>query len=792
MQFVRGESTDDEVKGGRYAWGAGQPRRGFAAPISWPPRKRPRPGGGADQDEDDERYFDGDDDEKPPPTAAADMDDPLDAYMAQLDGQQSAPKRPAPSVQQRAAAPAAEEEEDPLDAFMAGIEKKAAAAPAPSQRAAAAAVQQCDEADDHIASFLEEREAAAAAADAEEDDAEEGRAGGPRKQLGRQQAGKQLELLPVVDHDELEYAPFAKELYKPHPTIRGMSDAEVATYRTELALRCTGFDVPAPIRRFEHVGLSRELMQVVRRQGFEQPTPVQCQALPAALSGRDLIAVATTGSGKTASYLLPAIMHVMAQPELAKGDGPVVLVIVPTHELCEQVAVEARKFSKGHGLRVTGVFGGVGKYEQIRELKAGSEIVVGTPGRLLELIGASKGTLPMRRVTYVVADEADRMFSLGFEPQVRSVLSQIRPDRQTLLFSATFKPALERLARDVLTEPLRLTIGNVGDANEDVTQVIEVLPSDDAKWGWLAQRLEHFLAQGTLLIFVSTRASTEDLARSLTRHTGHRIEAIHGDRSQAERQEVLRSFKRGQTPILVATDVASRGLDIHAIKTVVSLDVARRIDDHTHRIGRVGRASATDGVAYTLLTQGEADAAVDMVRSLRSAKQAASPELLQLAERSRRWAASGLASGDGGRGGSCGGGGGGSGSGEISRAEFAPPPSMAIPARPRPAGVGCSSVAEAAQAAAARLSAQMAGIQGHVPHAAMGVAVPPPPPVPSACNQARAAAQAAAQSLSARLATSTAPVAPPYPPPPPPLPPPPPHYPPPAPSPPPSRPSRWS
>ena len=194
MQFVRGESTDDEVKGGRYAWGAGQPRRGFAAPISWPPRKRPRPGGGADQDEDDERYFDGDDDEKPPPTAAADMDDPLDAYMAQLDGQQSAPKRPAPSVQQRAAAPAAEEEEDPLDAFMAGIEKKAAAAPAPSQRAAAAAVQQCDEAEDHIASFLEEREAAAAAADAEEDDAEEGRAGGPRKQLGRQQAGKQLEL----------------------------------------------------------------------------------------------------------------------------------------------------------------------------------------------------------------------------------------------------------------------------------------------------------------------------------------------------------------------------------------------------------------------------------------------------------------------------------------------------------------------------------------------------------------------------------------------------------------------
>ena len=179
----------------------------------------------------------------------------------------------------------------------------------------------------------------------------------------------------------------------------------------------------------------------MRRHGYEEPTPIQCQALPIALSGRDMIGIAATGSGKTAAFVLPALTHIMAQHELRKGDGPIALILAPTHELAEQIVKEARRFAKPLGVRCTAVFGGVGKYEQFKELKAGAELVVGTPGRLIELIG-TKGALSMSRVTYVVIDEADRMFSLGFEQQVRSVVGQVRPDRQTLLFSATFRLGL--------------------------------------------------------------------------------------------------------------------------------------------------------------------------------------------------------------------------------------------------------------------------------------------------------------------------------------------------------------
>ena len=299
-------------------------------------------------------------------------------------------------------------------------------------------------------------------------------------------------------------------------------------------MRASGFDVPRPLKLFEHAGLTRELLATVKRRGYAAPTAIQAQALPVVLSGRDAIGIATTGSGKTAAYLLPFIVHAMDQPPLQKGDGPIGLVLAPTHELAEQVTMEARKFAKGDGLRAVGVWGGVGKYEQLKELKAGADIVVGTPGRLLELIRPKGGQpgLSLRRVTYVVLDEADRMFSLGFEPQVRSLLGQVRPDRQTVLFSATFRPALERLARDALSEPVRVTVGEVGEANDDVTQVVEVLPNADAKWGWLVARLPHFAKAGTVLVFVSQKAQSEELARSPRRSDG-RSGRRHPRRSHA-------------------------------------------------------------------------------------------------------------------------------------------------------------------------------------------------------------------------------------------------------------------
>ena len=259
-------------------------------------------------DEDD--YFDEDDAPPAPATAAVDDDDPLEAYMREMEGgasSKSASKPAAPA----AAAPDGSESDDPLDSFMADLDKKGPAKPA-APKVGKALVQQCDEAEDPVASFMEHQAAEAAAAGSD-DEAAGGGSGLLRKQLKGQKGG--VASLAEVDHDAVKYAPFYKEFYAAHPTIRVMSEADVATYRAELNLSCTGFDVPAPIKLFEHAGLSRELMSAVRRHGYEVPTPIQCQALPVALSGRDLIGVAATGSGKSAAFLLPMV-RARASPQL--------------------------------------------------------------------------------------------------------------------------------------------------------------------------------------------------------------------------------------------------------------------------------------------------------------------------------------------------------------------------------------------------------------------------------------------------------------------------------------------
>jgi len=536
-----------------------------------------------------------------------------------------------------------DEEVDPLDAYMAGIKSTAMA---PSGRSCAGErPQQCDEQEDHAASFLEEVERREAADEGSSGD----EVGGLRRQLKDQkgkQKGRQLELLAPLDHNAIVYAPIRKNFYEEHPSVKAMSEAAVGDVRRRLNVRCSGFDVPRPIRRFDEAGLGAELDGAIRRCGYEAPTPIQCAALPVALSGRDLIGIAATGSGKTASYMLPMLRHVSGQLPLEEVKGPIGLVIAPTHELAEQIVREGRRLAKPLGLRVAALIGGVGKFDQMKELRAGAEVVVGTPGRLMEMVAQAKGGLHMGSCSLVVIDEADRMFSLGFEPQIRSLLGQVRPDRQTLLFSATFRPNLERLARDSLTEPVRVTIGEAGDANEDVSQIVEILRFADDKWRWLSQRLNHFTSLGSVLIFVSTKMAAEDLARQLSAFTRSRVDAIHGDKTQHERAEALARFKRdvnaGGSAVLVATDVASRGLDIPSIKTVVCYETTKRVEDHTHRIGRTGRAGAEDGTAYSLLTRAEEDAAVDLVGSLLSAQQAPAEDLLALARRSRRWASSGM------------------------------------------------------------------------------------------------------------------------------------------------------
>lgn len=275
-------------------------------------------------------------------------------------------------------------------------------------------------------------------------------------------------------------------------------------------------------------------------------------------------------------------------------------------------------------------YGGGSKWEQSKALEQGAEIVVATPGRMIDMVKMKATNL--RRVTFLVLDEADRMFNMGFEPQVRSICNHVRPDRQTLLFSATFKKRIEKLARDVLTDPVRIVQGDLGEANEDITQHMLVFKDAAEKWPFLLQRLVEFLSTGSVLIFVTKKLDAEQVADNL-KVQQYECALLHGDMDQADRNRVIMQFKRGDVQIMVATDVAARGLDISHIRTVVNYDIARDIDTHTHRIGRTGRAGEK-GTAFTFVTPKDKEFAGHLVRNLEGANQEVPSDLMELAMQS--------------------------------------------------------------------------------------------------------------------------------------------------------------
>ncbi|KAI4821824.1 hypothetical protein KUCAC02_007406 [Chaenocephalus aceratus] len=433
--------------------------------------------------------------------------------------------------------------------------------------------------------------------------------------------------LPPIDHSEIDYPPFEKNFYNEHEELSCLTATQVFDLRHKLNLRVSGAVPPKPCTSFAHFSFDEQLMHQIRKSEYTQPTPIQCQGLPIALSGRDMIGIAKTGSGKTAAFIWPMLVHIMDQKELEAGEGPIAIIVCPTRELCQQIHAECKRFGKAYSLRSVAVYGGGSMWEQAKALQEGAEIVVCTPGRLIDHV--KKKATSLQRVSYMVFDEADRMFDMGFEYQVRSVASHVRPDRQTLLFSATFRKKIERLARDILVDPIRVVQGDIGEANEDVTQIVEMLPTAADKWDWLTRRLVEFTSSGSVLIFVTKKANCDELAANLTQE-GHSLGLLHGDMDQSERNKVISDFKKQNLPVLVATDVAARGLDIPSIRTVVNYDVARDIDTHTHRIGRTGRAGEK-GVAYTLLTNKDTTFAGDLVRNLEGANQAVSKELMDLA-----------------------------------------------------------------------------------------------------------------------------------------------------------------
>lgn len=382
-------------------------------------------------------------------------------------------------------------------------------------------------------------------------------------------------------HFDLSTLPkFEKKFYKEDPAVTSRSRSEVEAFRREKQITVAGPDIPKPVTSFDEAGFPGYVMNEVKAQGFVEPTAIQAQGWPMALTGRDMVGIAETGSGKTLTYCLPAIVHINAQPLLAPGDGPIVLVLAPTRELAVQIQQEITKFGRSSRIRNTCVYGGVPRGPQIRDLQKGVEVCIATPGRLIDMLESRKTNL--RRVTYLVLDEADRMLDMGFEPQIRKIIGQIRPDRQTLMWSATWPKEVRQLASDYLKDFIQVNIGSMDlSANPAITQIVEVMAEGDKRTK-MVSHLEKIMEnkENKILIFTSTKRTADEITRVL-RHDGwpalckfrpfcfaHRnsltVLAIHGDKQQVERDWVLNEFKTGKSPIMVATDVASRGIGMIA------------------------------------------------------------------------------------------------------------------------------------------------------------------------------------------------------------------------------------
>ncbi len=351
---------------------------------------------------------------------------------------------------------------------------------------------------------------------------------------------------------------------------------------------------------FASVGLAESLQAAVAAQGYTLMTPIQAKAIPIVLAGRDVMGAAQTGTGKTAAFSLP-LLHKMLRHEnasMSPARHPVrALVIAPTRELADQVAANIKAYAAQTKLRVAVVYGGIDMKPQTLELKAGVEVLVATPGRLLDHIEAKNCNLS--QVEYVVLDEADRMLDIGFLPDLQRILSYLPKTRQTLLFSATFSPEIKRLAESYLQDPLLVEVARPNATASTVEQRFYSVGTDDKRAAVLKILKDRGITQA--LIFVNSKLGCARLARSFERD-GLRTTALHGDKSQDERLKALDAFKKGDVDVMVATDVAARGLDIADLPAVFNFDVPFNAEDYVHRIGRTGRAGAS-GLAVTLVTR---------------------------------------------------------------------------------------------------------------------------------------------------------------------------------------------
>ncbi|EKG19243.1 RNA helicase ATP-dependent DEAD-box conserved site [Macrophomina phaseolina MS6] len=477
------------------------------------------------------------------------------------------------------------EEPDPLDAFMSDLNSIAAPKKAPKTMSKTGQKEP-------VALYSDDEDLREAAAESDPEDV-----------LAMATKKKAKSTIGQVDHSKMNYQDVRFNFYTEPQELAEMDEDAVSSLRFEKdGINVLGRNVPKPVSAFAQCGLGLKTLDVLRSLQFSEPTSIQSQAIPTIMSGRDLIAVAKTGSGKTLAFLLPMFRHIMDQDPLKPMDGPIAVIMAPTRELASQILKEARPFAKSLCLRAVVCGGGAPIKDQIAELKKGAEIIIATPGRLIELLGANGGRVTnLARVTYVVLDEADRMFDLGFKPQIARILQNIRPKRQTVLFSATFPAAMEAIAKEHLNDPVTVTVGGRSSVPPEVTQVIEVVEEDD-KFNRLLGILGDFYDKeddARTLIFVKTQQTAEKLLDLLLKKY-YSCDSIHGAKDQHDRDSALADFKRGAIPILIGTSVAARGLDVKQLKLVINYDAPDHVEDYVHRAGRTGRAG-NKGTAITFI-----------------------------------------------------------------------------------------------------------------------------------------------------------------------------------------------
>ena len=517
-------------------------------------------------------------------------------------------------IQTAQTANAAEEEEDidPLDAFMNGLAEEA---PMPTRKFTKTKIREAEDV------FGDQDGADLDAIGEDADDI-----------LAQVANKKKKKEIPNLDHSKIDYEPFRKAFYTEPLEIGQMTDEEVRDLRFQLDdIKVQGSKVPRPALKFAQFGLGTQVLDVIRDLGFEMPTPIQAQTIPAIMSGRDVIGVAKTGSGKTVAFLLPMFRHIKDQRPLESMDGPIGLIMAPTRELAVQIHRECKPYLKVLNLRAVCCYGGAPIKDQIAELKKGAEIIVATPGRLVDLLAANSGRVTnLRRVTYVVLDEADRMFDMGFEPQVVKVLTNIRPDHQTVLFSATLPRTMESLARKVVHKPVQITVGGRSTVADTITQKIEVRPESTKMYRTLealGELFEHD-EDARALIFVERQESADDMMIQL-QQKGYPAVSIHGGREQIDRDSAIQDFKSGVIPVMVATSVAARGLDVKQLKLVINYDSPNHLEDYVHRSGRTGRAGEK-GTAITFVTPEQSKYSVDLVKALKMSNQDVPEELQKM------------------------------------------------------------------------------------------------------------------------------------------------------------------